>query len=55
MLIHYRPLQVNDCGATSTKALFSGKHKWKALYRDVNIASGTFDIKETNELKKSTG
>ena len=45
------PLQVNDCGATSTKALFSGKHKWKALYRDVNIASGTFDIKETNELK----
>lgn len=45
------PLQVNDCGAVSTKALFSGKHKWKAQYRDVNIASGTFNIKETNELK----
>jgi hypothetical protein len=47
------PLQVNDCGAASTKALFSGKHKWKAQYRDVNIASGTFDIKETSELKIS--
>lgn len=45
------PLQVNDCGAASTKALFSGKHTWKAQYRDVNIASGTFDIKETSELK----
>jgi len=45
------PLQVNDCGAASTKALFSGKHTWKARYHEVNIASGTFDIKETNELK----
>ena len=45
------PLQVNDCGVVSTKALFSGKHKWKAQYHDVNIASGTFNIKETSELK----
>ncbi len=45
------PLQVNDCGAASTKALFSGKHTWKAQYHDVNVASGTFNIKETSELK----
>jgi hypothetical protein len=45
------PLQVNDCGAVSTKALFSGKHTWKAQYRDVSIASGTFNVKETSELK----
>jgi hypothetical protein len=45
------PLQVNDCGAASTKALFSGKHIWKAQYRGVSIASGTFNIKETSELK----
>ncbi|PWB54754.1 MAG: hypothetical protein C3F06_03905 [Candidatus Methanoperedenaceae archaeon] len=45
------PLQVNDCGAASTKALFSGKHTWKARYHEANIASGTFDIKETSELK----
>ena len=45
------PLQVNDCGAVSTTALSSGKHKWKAQYHGASIASGNFNIKETSDLK----
>ena len=45
------PSEVNACGAVSTKALYSGEHTWKAQYHDVTIASGTFNIKETSELK----
>lgn len=45
------PLEINACGAVSTKALYSGEHTWKAQYRDVDIATGTFNIKETSELK----
>jgi hypothetical protein len=45
------PAEVNACGAVSTKALFSGEHTWRAQYRDADIASGTFNIKETSELK----
>lgn len=48
------PSEVNVCGAVSTKALYSGEHTWKAQYRDVDIASGTFNIKETSELKISS-
>jgi len=47
------PSEVNACGAVSTKALSSGNHTWKAQYRNVSIASGTFNIKETSELKIS--
>jgi len=47
------PSEVNACGAISTKALYSGEHTWKAQYRDATIASGTFNIKETSELKIS--
>ena len=45
------PSEVNACGALSTKALYSGNHTWTAEYRGARIASGTFDIKETSELK----
>jgi hypothetical protein len=45
--------EVNACGAVSTKALYSGNHTWKVQYRDISIASGTFNIKETSELKIS--
>ena len=45
--------EVNPCGAVSTKALYSGNHTWKAQYRGVTVASGTFNIKETRELKIS--
>lgn len=48
------PSEVNACGAVSTKALYSGEHTWKAQYRDDVIASGTFNIKETSELKISS-
>lgn len=47
------PSQVNDCGAVLSKMLFAGKHTWKALYRGNNIAYGTFNIKETSDLKIS--
>jgi len=47
------PSEVNACGAVSTKALSSGNHTWKAQYRNVSIASGTFNIKETSDLKIS--
>ena len=47
------PSEVNTCGAVSTKPLSSGNHTWKALYRNVSIGSGTFNIKETSELKIS--
>jgi hypothetical protein len=47
------PSEVNACGAVSTKALYSGEHTWKAQYHDNTIASGTFNIKETSELKIS--
>jgi hypothetical protein len=43
--------EVDACGAVSTKPLFSGNHIWKAQYRGVGIASGTFNIKEESELK----
>ena len=45
------PSEVNSCGAVSTKALFAGKHQWKAEYRSIGIASGTFNIRETSDLK----
>jgi hypothetical protein len=45
------PSEVNACGAVSTKALYSGEHTWKAKYRDAEVGSGTFNIKETSELK----
>jgi len=48
------PSEVNACGAISTKALYSGEHTWKAKYRDVAIASGTLNVKETSELKISS-
>jgi hypothetical protein len=47
------PSEVNACGSVSTIALYSGEHTWKAQYRDAGIASGTFNIKETSELKIS--
>jgi hypothetical protein len=47
------PSEINACGAVSTKALYSGEHTWKAQYRDLAIASGTFNIKEISELKIS--
>ncbi|MCX9084669.1 MAG: hypothetical protein OIN87_07740 [Candidatus Methanoperedens sp.] len=47
------PSEVNTCGAVSTKALYSGEHKWKAKYRNADIASGTFNIKKTSDLKIS--
>lgn len=47
------PAEVNACGAVTTKALYSGEHTWKAQYRDAGIASGTFNILETSELKIS--
>ncbi|MFZ3168889.1 MAG: hypothetical protein WA130_14840 [Candidatus Methanoperedens sp.] len=47
----FPPSQVNACGAVSTKALYSGNQTWKAEYRGAVIASGTFDLKETSELK----
>jgi hypothetical protein len=47
----FPPSEVNACGSVSTKALFSGNHTWKAEYRGARIASGTFIIKETSELK----
>lgn len=47
------PSEVNACGTVSTKALYSGEHTWKAQYRNASIASGTFNIKETSELKIS--
>jgi hypothetical protein len=49
----FPPSEVNECGSVSTKALYSGEHTWKAQYRDVDIGSGTFTIKETSELKIS--
>lgn len=45
------PSEVNPCGSLSTKALFAGEHKWKAEYRGQTIASGTFNLKEANDIK----
>lgn len=45
------PFEVNACGWGSTKALFSGNYTWNAKYHGVKIASGTFIIKETSELR----
>ncbi|MDJ1423106.1 MAG: hypothetical protein M5U10_14455 [Candidatus Methanoperedens sp.] len=43
--------EVNPCGSLSTKALFAGEHTWRAEYRGITIASGTFNIKEVSEIK----
>jgi hypothetical protein len=43
--------QVNNCGSLSTKPLMAGDHTWEARYQGNIIASGTFSIKEVNEVK----
>ncbi len=45
------PQEVNSCGQLSTKGLFAGKYAWKAEYQGKIIAYGTFDLKETSEIK----
>lgn len=47
------PVQVNDCGGVQSAMLFAGKHTWKSLYHGKNIANGSFEIKESSDLKIS--
>jgi hypothetical protein len=44
------PARVSTCGYLATKELLAGKHVWKAYYQGEIIASGSFILKEINEI-----
>ena len=48
------PKEVNSCGNLITKPLFAGEHTWQAKYQGNVIASGSFDLKETSDIKISS-
>ncbi len=48
------PIEVNSCGYLITKPLFAGEHTWQAEYQGNVIASGSFDLKETSDIKISS-
>ena len=47
-------IEVNSCGYLITKPLFAGEHTWQAEYQGNVIASGSFDLKETSDIKISS-
>lgn len=49
----FEPVKVNECGFAASRMLFAGTYSWKARYRDTDIGSGTFEIKEASEMKIS--
>ena len=48
------PIEVNTCGNLITKPLFAGEHTWQAEYRGNIISSGSFNIRQINDIKISS-
>ncbi len=47
------PAQVSPCGYLTTKEFLAGEHAWKGYYQGEIISSGSFILKEVNEIKIS--